>query len=174
MSRKTLALATLAVLFIGLLLAIFATTPAAAVPEYGPGTPTITVVLTPARSINVVAAEPDTTHANPEYMLVTWDGSTNTGYALQFYDLAQFNRYGIISATLSITVANEDVEAFPAGFYICRTTYLWDVGDTWNTHDARCIAPKVAFIAEENTTYTADVTYITQLETNSNRGFQFR
>jgi len=174
MTRKTIALSTTALLFAALVLALFASSPAAAVPEYGPGTPTVTIVMTPERSANIIAAEPDTPHGNPEYLLVTWDGSTNTGYALQYYNLAAFNRYGILTATMTITVAQENLAAFPAGFYICRTTYEWDIYDTWNTHDARCITPKVAFTATENTVYTVDVTEMVQLATVTNRGFQFR
>ena len=159
-------------LLLAAILSMSATTEAA--PLLAAGTPTVTVQLTPSRSANIVLAEPDTAHGNPEFLLVTWDGSANTGYALQYYDLGAFNRYGIITATMTITVAQEDVEAFPAGFYICRTTYEWDIYDTWNTHDARCITPKAAFIAEENTVYTVDVTEMVQLATVTNRGFQFR
>lgn len=174
MHRKTIAFTTTALLFAALIVAIFASAPAAALPEYAAGTPTVTILLTPSRSANIIQAEPDTPHGNPEYLLVTWDGSTNTGYALQYYDLSAFNRYGIITATMTITVNQADPAAFPAGFYICRTTYEWDIYDTWNTHDARCITPKVAFTAAENTVYTVDVTEMVQLATVTNRGFQYR
>jgi hypothetical protein len=174
MHRKTIALLTSALLFGALLIVMSIGAPAAAIPEYGPGTPTVTIVMTPERSANIVAGEPDTAHGNPEFLLVTWDGSTNTGYALQYYNLSAFNRYGILNATMTITVSQENAEAFPAGFYICRTTYEWDIYDTWNTHDARCITPKVAFTATENTVYTVDVTEMVQLATVTNRGFQFR
>ncbi len=135
--------------------------------------PTIVIELTPNRSANIVAAEPDTMHAAPEWLQVRWVDGVNTGYALAGFGIEGLNKSGVLTVSLVITMA--PTMTTPLGFYVCKPEFFWDEQDTWHTHEAHCYGARVPFTTTGTGTYLLDVTAMTKAsQWVVNRGYQFR